>query len=204
MCGLVVLAGAVPAHIEASAILGAGARGPHSHGWAFRDHQDGWTVLRYPGRLVYGTRPDRLGIQVRAESGLYIGHSRLATSGARAGDVPPISESQPYVASGKYLIAHNGTIPDEISGRKPGEVDSRMLLRGLETGVPPLKMLHRAGRPQALIWTVGSAVLALRIDGKDQEAHPLYLVQGKGWRAISSGLVSRGMLIPEGEVVYVA
>lgn len=200
MCGIVVLAGHVPAPLVAQAIQGAGARGPHTHGWAFRDG-DGWTVLRYPGRLVYETFPALLRTRALPPGVLYIGHSRLATSGARAGDAPPLQESQPYVESGRYLIAHNGTIPDEVSGRKPRDVDTKMLLRGLEAGVAPVGMLARAGRPQAAVWAVDEAIFACRIDGEKLPAHPLYSVRGRGWLVVSSGLLPEGKLLKSGRAI---
>lgn len=198
MCGIVVLSGAVPLPVTAMAIAGAGARGPHTHGWATSNDSDGWTVLRFPGRLVYGTLPSLYATHIKD---IYIGHSRLATSGSRAGDVPAVAESQPYVASGTYLVAHNGTIPDAISRRKRGEVDTQALLRGLEAGSAPVAMLWRAGLPQAVVWAVEASVYASRINGKTFPAHPFYVARGKDWLAASSGPIPGGKLLPAGIAV---
>lgn len=193
MCGIVVLAGQVPPHTAAMAIAGAGARGPHTHGWACIDG-DGWTVLRYPGRLIYETLPERYAQHL---GHVFIGHSRLATSGGRAGDAPPLTESQPYVASGRYLVAHNGTIPWAL----PGEVDTKLLLRVLEAGAAPFPVLLRTERPQAAVWAVDTSVWACRVDGAKQAAHPLYVARGKNWLAVSSGVIPSGKLMPAGQAV---
>lgn len=197
MCGIVVLSGQVPPSVEAMAIAGAGARGPHQHGWAFQDG-DGWTVLRYPGRLMRETWPGVIGHP--RPGALYIGHSRLATSGARAGDAPPQTEAQPYVHEGRFLIAHNGTIPDNISGREPGGVDTKVLLRELEMGEAPVGMLLKSARPQVVVWTVASAVLACRVNGT-VPAHPFYVARGPGWLAASSGMIPGGELLRTGKAV---
>lgn len=204
MCGIVVLAGKVPPHIEVIAISGAAARGPNTHGWAFRDEQEGWTVLRYPGRLIYQTYPRISGIRSISKGALYIGHSRLATVGSRPGDAPPLHEAQPYVSRGEFLVAHNGTVPDTVSLRQKGRVDTEMLLAELEAGRDPSGMLGRAGSPQAAVWATGAAVAACRMNGTDIPANPLYVLRGRGWVAVSSGELPAGKLLPAGKVVEIA
>lgn len=180
MCGVTALVGSVPGDVVLAAVKGAARRGPHTNGWAYLDG-DGWRVERSAGRLGLPKHAGRV----------RVGHSRLATSGRRPGDAPPVEESQPY-ESGRYLIAHNGTVR---AAQTP--VDSLEVLRRLETGSDPLSAFD--GSPQALIWAADGWLRAVRVPGDRLAAHPLYAAEGVAWWAVASGPLPGGRLLGEGE-----
>lgn len=188
MCGLVVVLGVPPMDALALAVEGAGARGPHQHGWATRA-PSGWRMTTGSGRLPL---PPTAGLP-RAQ----VGHSRLATSTSRPGDRPSLGEAQPYTDGGQFLVAHNGTIAEPRHYRP----DSLLLLAALIAGEPMLDVLARADRPGALIWADRSARLhAARVDGPHTAGHPLYVGEGDGWALLSSSPINGGRLLDAGTI----
>lgn len=193
MCGLTLLAGPVPAEVADVAVMGAARRGPHSHGWAVA--YDRWDVTRGAGPLG---RPPRLRADMPVAD-LYIGHSRLATSGASSGTVPDPNEGQPIVVDGT-LVAHNGRILDpDLLDRYPATVDTGSFAAALADGEPLDRLASAADGPQAaIIATIDGSIWTARYRGGDNPAHPLYLLAGDGWLAISSGPLPGRALLPEG------
>jgi len=199
MCGLVALAGEVPPEVRATAIIGAAARGPHSHGWA-TPAPGGWTVTRRPGRLTAQDAP--------APGPIAIGHSRLATSTRRPGDAPDPDEGQPLVDAG-VAFAHNGTLTAECItdlGQDPAKVtiDSEAILRILaRQDRPPgarFALLQLACRaPQALIWADADGLYAGRVTGVRVAAHPLYAEVTRDYAAVSSAPLPAGRLLEADE-----
>lgn len=188
MCGLIFTSGDAPSDLVAAAVRWAGQRGPHEHGTAAFDG-NAWQVQR--GRGPLSAVPD----------GTVVGHSRLATMGASPGDAPSIAEAQPYT-TGRFMVAHNGTIPVEVTARYAHvTVDSEALLVELERGGTPVDVLADTPAPAALLWADGSQVFAYRHPGRRLAAHPLFLADGNGWRVLSSGPILGSRLLPEGEPV---
>lgn len=194
MCGLVALAGDVPADLARAATEGAAARGPHSNGWATWRERQGWRTSYAPGRLDAWPTP----------SSLYpvaIGHSRLATSTARPGDAPDPDEGQPLLLGG-LVLAHNGTLrPNELEGHRSreayqGPVDSGRLLNYLALGRTPDELVGRLHAPQALLWARPHVGLyAMRLTGVRVPAHPLYAVDADTYAAVSSAPIPDGRLL---------
>lgn len=191
MCGLMFLAGAVPANVQQQAWWGAMRRGPHSHGVAAWG-PDGWQVGRAAGRL------DPVPVSPWPHE-VIVAHARLATSTARPGDMPDPDEGQPLV-DGRCLVAHNGTLADDELEDYDGCVDSGAILRAVVAGYDVESVYGRLGAPQAILWSAGKYVDAIRIDGEQlaQPAHPLYVARGADWCAASSGPLPGGRLIPAG------
>lgn len=189
MCGLIAVAGTVPEADLAAAVRAAGARGPHSWGWA------------YPSGIQRG--PGRLPAPAPAERGtaLALGHSRLATSTADPGTVPDPAEGQP-VRADVWTVAHNGTSGAEaLIGRADGAPrDTRGILAVLEAeGLEGLE--HSAlfdGRPQAILCSRGEELVALRVHGTTVSAHPLYLTRYPAGLIVSSSPVGDAELLDAG------
>ncbi len=191
MCGLALVLGDAPDEVVYAAARWAGQRGPHEHGIATWT-PDGWDVHRASGPLT--ALPD---------SGSVVAHSRLATCGASPGDAPEVAEAQPYT-TGRYLIAHNGTIPDHVVRRyidPPPDVDSMALLLALEAGVEPPAVLGETPAAAAVIWSDGLGYYAYRQPGDRTQAHPLYVSAGDGWTVVTSGPIMGGRLLPERQTV---
>lgn len=198
MCGLVALAGEVPPEVRATAIIGAAARGPHSHGWATYGH-GGWSISRYTGRLTSAALPG---------DPIAIGHSRLATSTRRPGDAPDPDEGQPLV-SGGTVLAHNGTLTAECIadlGQDPAKVtiDSEAILGVLarqdRLAGARFDLLRLACRaPQAFIWADADGLYAGRVTGVRVAAHPLYAEVTRDYAAVSSAPLPAGRLLAADE-----
>ena len=136
MCGLIAWVGEMPTDVAEMAFL-SGGRGPHQHGFAtLRTH---FETTKRMGPLS-GPFVDDKG---EPFGDFTIGHSRLATSGSRSGDLPPLEEAQPYIDLwGELVIAHNGTIYLEENSGYNDEVDTTMLF-DLEESPHEFLAFHR-------------------------------------------------------------
>lgn len=185
MCGLMAFVGDVPAQVRGAATRGAAARGPHSWGVA--------ALVRGSWRAAYG-----LGPLVRVPFGkMLVAHSRLATSTATPGDAPAAAEGQPLV-DGRLLVAHNGTLTEDEQEPWIAVPDSLSLLRGLSAGDSPAERLAATRAPQAAVWADGDALWCGRWDGGGVPAHPLWIADGDGWRAVSSGYFPGSTMLTAG------
>lgn len=189
MCGLIAVAGRVPEADLAAAVRAAGARGPHSWGWAYPS-----AVVRGPGRLPVPSAEER-------GTALALGHSRLATSTAGPGTVPDPEEGQPVRAS-RWTVAHNGTSGAlALVGRAEAVPwDTRGILAVLEAeGLEGLENLALFdGKPQALLCSRGEELVALRVHGATVSAHPLYLTRYPAGLIVSSSPVGEAELLDAG------
>jgi len=173
VCGIVAIVGRHPdPELLDAAAIAAGRRGPHSHGWAW-SMPDGWGLAYGAGPLT-GTTAPMIGPVVLA-------HSRLATSGARPGDLSSPTEGQPLRA-GSVVLAHNGTVPGANT-----VVDSEELLHVLCGSSDPLSVrvehaLRLCPRATALAAADGGEVVVARRGGDRRVGQPL-------WRLDAGGVV---------------
>jgi len=200
VCGLVGARGPVPAADWRRALAGAAARGPHSYGWG-RLQDDGTWAVQYGAGSLTGRPPPPAGT-------VLIGHSRLATSTARPGDLPDPAEGQPLTsADGASALAHNGaaTNPALLAHASRMPRDSSALLELLLGGLETLRE-HGAlldGAPHALILAHDGCLAVWRRPGPRRDAHPLYLTRypQDGWlvaqKGAASDLLGHGLTVLE-------
>lgn len=181
MCGIAAFIGEAAdlELLELAAVEGAAPRGPHSWGWAWWLGE--WNRIVGDGPLP--GPPDSC-----APARVILGHSRLATSGAAAGDAPPPEAGQPVVVDG-LALAHNGTVGDPLAATRfldvpmPETCDSELLAIAASRVSAPL--ITRLTEACALL-TTGAQVLALsdgrslvvaRIGQNGDRPHPLYRLE---------------------------
>lgn len=199
MCGLVAVRGVTELSLLGQAARAAARRGPHSYGWAWRTGAPGddWQTSYGPGPLP--EPPPQTGGCM-----LVVGHSRLATCGSRPGDMPPVSEAQPFIDDW-LLVAHNGTVtdPDRIAGRHV-DVDSQAILIALKAGQSVEEVFARIGdAPQAAIIANMTGFVVVRMPGRKRPAHPLWELDVPTGVYISSQPFHPACrLLPEGITCY--
>lgn len=192
MCGLIGWVGAPPREAIEQAIRAASARGPHSHGWAAPS-----TGARRLGAGGLGPCPF-------PGEGLVLGHSRLATNSETPGTLPDPRRGQP-VRRGGWWLAHNGTSSDPrvlaLATREPRDTTG-LLGMVLEGDLSVLEGDLYSGAPQAMLIASSERLWALRVDGSDLPAHPLYHTTFEGGMLVSSGTVApHSELLPAGSLI---
>lgn len=192
MCGLIATIGVVPRALYVEGVTAAARRGPHSWGWA--EHEGDWKVERGKGRLSPRKDPSLLAV----------GHSRLATSSSTPGDTPPAAEGQPLLRDG-WVFAHNGASSSNLCDGYPAPSDSHAIFAAILThGMnPDFARTFRdllGGAPHAMILAhPDRGLTAIRVDGDNVPAHPLYLQDATPGGIISSGRPSKhAILLPVG------
>lgn len=153
MCGLI--AWTARPHDADRLTAAVARRGPHTHGWA-TPHLAPWGSLGV-WSILGGT-----GGLSDPPPGLTIGHSRLATSGARHGDQPPAGEYQP-LTHGPRVLAHNGVLPDH-----PQDVIDSCALLAMDD--PHGYLIRHGGRHALITADLHTGLLEATTTGQ-----PLYL-----------------------------
>jgi hypothetical protein len=126
---------------------------------------------------------------------ILIGHSRLATSTSRPGDLPDPAEGQPLTSQdGCCAVAHNGAGTNagllKRASRTPR--DSSGLLELLVAGGPGALLEQEElldGAPHAVLLAYPGLIAAWRRPGPRRDAHPLYLLRypDGGWLVTQRG-----------------
>lgn len=188
MCGIAAFIGEAAdlELLELAAIEGAAPRGPHSWGWAWWLGE--WSRIVGDGPLP--GPPDSC-----APARVILGHSRLATSGAAAGDAPPPEAGQPIVVDG-IALAHNGTVRDvplaaeHLNLPEPETSDSVLLAVAASRATGPLTSRlgsavtflagggHEHGfappGPAVIVLSDGRGIAVARVGENGDRPHPLY------------------------------
>lgn len=196
MCGIICIDAGANGIVEieryTDLCVRVGGRGPHSHGWALLDEQYRWHLMYGKGAIT--GIPD-------GKWRMALGHSRLATSGDRAGTLPDPEDGHPIVES-NWMIVHNGTLKHLVS--PDWKSDSHHAVANFCSGQSLADTFCcPEGSPQAVIAVYKPLGAVFTHRSGERGGHPLFFSESDDVRIISSiALEADSHLIETGTTIW--